>query len=311
MTQRNVRILVALGGLVAVLAAFAIGFTLAGDDDGEVAADDTTTTTTTPDDTTTSTTAASTTTSTAAPSGPPMIVADGYVLGYWDGTDWVSLVDPDGTGLPDAPDLVGEPYRYLSLGADPIERPLGSIVEGCYLGNNRVVDDPESEGRLGLPVWIDPLPRPVETIAASAAHEDAVRQWLEDQGVDDPEVEIQRVTRTDLDGDGVDEVFIEAGNDDSGQPSQEAGAYSVVLYRHVVDDQAVTVEIAGDVVTEDELESELAFVVVHRLLAIADVNGDGDLEAVTDDRFYEGAGVSVLDIAGGDVERVLDTGCGA
>lgn len=324
------RLLWFLGGVVSVLVIITAVVVFTSDDDGDdVATGSSTTSTETTTPASSSTTAddrdadeedddGDGTTTTVVPAAAPVIVADGYVLGYFDadGDAWISLsTDDERDPLPDPLVAGGETYRFLDLDGIDEVRPLGPVIEYCYLGINHGVDEDAGLGQVGIPAGgIDPFPRGVEVIGASPAHVDAVGVWLEEQGVAEPDPRIDRVTRFDVEGDGRFEVLIEASKDAHGQGTNEAGAYSVVLYRYVDDDEQVqTVEIGGDVVTQDEVDEqgEFQIVFVYEVLAVADLSGDGVFEIVTKGWFYEGESVEVLDVFEGTLTPVLGTGCGA
>ncbi len=47
------------------------------------------------------------------------------------------------------------------------------------------------------------------------------------------------------------------------------------------------------------------------LVAVADLNGDGRMEVVIDDAYYEGSSTAVYELAGdGSLVRVIGAGCG-
>lgn len=49
----------------------------------------------------------------------------------------------------------------------------------------------------------------------------------------------------------------------------------------------------------------------YRLAAILDLNGDGVMEIVVENGYYEGGGVGVFTAEGGEPELILHEGCGA
>ncbi len=317
-------ILLGVGAIVLVLALVTLFVVLAdGDDDGEVPADDDTTTTTGADPSTSSTeadpTTSSTTTTTAStttaplPAEPQVVIADGYLLGWWDGLRWVAATDAEGE-LPPRPVEPGTTYRFVGLEEREVEAALGPIDHGCYLENNWGVQMDAADDRVGLPATSELRPRGIAEIPPQQEHVDDVAAWLADVGLAGGDVEIERVVRFDVEGDGVDEVLIEASHDERSGFADEPGAYSVLLYRFVDDREEVqTVVIAGDAISEDDLGDDVggALVEYHDLVAIADLSGDGVFELVTHSGFYEGESVIVSTVDGPTVTPVLETGCGA
>jgi len=269
-----------------------------------------------------------TTSSTGAAAGRPVarptaapgqvIVANRLLVGWWDGTTW-QAADPNRRepGDPEVPLVLGSQYTFVSIDGRPVLRVLGASTSECIGPGPVYVDVPDDVARMvGVAGGVHLLPRPVEQISDAPAHRDSVRAWLVSEGVENPEVSIDRVTRTDLEGDGVDEVFIEASHlaNDSllGAP---AGDYSVVLLRHVVAGGVETVLVRGDVVTEGEATppNDLigGLLRTSDLVAIADLDGDTWLEVVVATAYYEGSGVAVYTWDGSAVEEVAAAGCGA
>jgi hypothetical protein len=114
-------------------------------------------------------------------------------------------------------------------------------------------------------------------------------------GVDAP-VEVDRVLRFDLEGDGADEILIEANRiADESLIGLGPGNYSVVLLRRVgpsgdVEDVVVHADTrpppAGDADSLTVVEVE----------GLADVDGDGILELGTSYRGYEWSGAELIDL---------------
>ena len=193
----------------------------------------------------------STPSATAEPAGAeppgPVVIVGGYILGWWDGAVWQSATSGDDGVLPPSPVQTGTDYQFLAADGTIANGPLGAVGEGCHLQNNHAVDDPRAGGGIGLPIGYDILPQiPMESTVAPA-HVQSVEDWLADRGVADPEVSIDRVIRVDLEGDGRDEVIIEASRlANETLLGEDEGDYSVVLLRVVGDDDEVqTIEIGG------------------------------------------------------------------
>ncbi len=142
-------------------------------------------------------------------------------------------------------------------------------------------------------------------------HIDAVRDFLESRRMSDPKVKITRILRVDLDGDGEDEVLINATNfstEDGDVPMDTAapGSYSVVLLRRVVAGKVETELIAGDFYVKDESSASN----LYELRGVLDLNGDGKLEVIVHSHYYEGAETTIYDCSGGKCEAALSVGCG-
>jgi hypothetical protein len=161
---------------------------------------------------------------------------------------------------------------------------------------------------LGLSGDWPALPRiPQELAVDFEVYLEAVAGWLVDQAPSQPVVMIEKIWRVDMEGDGADEVFINATrfSEPSGH-SVEPRDYSVVLMRTVIGNEVVTVELVGDYYPESV---ELQFPLTYSLEFIGDLNGDGRLEVVVGVTRWEGVGVLVFEIDHENVEQVLSVMC--
>ena len=137
----------------------------------------------------------------------------------------------------------------------------------------------------------------------------AVAAVLKDNGIANPTVRITQLLRVDLDGDGVTEVVLTASSYVNGVgPSAQAGDYSLVLLRKVINGQVQTTLLEGDFYTE---AAEFAAPNDFNVTAIADLNGDGNMDIAVHGEYYEGAWTSVYEVKGSTVKEVLVEGCGA
>ena len=118
--------------------------------------------------------------------------------------------------------------------------------------------------------------------------------------------------RTDLDGDGTDEVLIvaEHAEADTSLPPR-AGWYNLVLVRVVDGDGVRTHVLAEDVYTQDDPESYPSFG-RYRISAIGDLNGDGRSEIVVDGFYFARADTQVFEHLRPERSPllVLDAACG-
>jgi hypothetical protein len=312
--------LLAAAAALLVVAGLAAGLALGADDDPEgldVVGPDSTETTA--PSTSTSVPTTSTSTTTTAPPNPSsdvraLVVAVEGVLGWWDGSRFVrwdegQLVPAEG----------GETYRLVGL--DGTSTAVGSPPEpGCGIGDPvpltidvglEYPDDRLAPVPVAVAGVVEPAPRPVVAIGAQPAYVEAVSVALEELGVDDPSPELVQVLRTDFEGDGVDEVLLVVERlSDPNTLFAQAGDYSVVLLRQVVDEQVVTTVVASSIANPGP--NETPFVNAYRVGAVADLNGDGTMELVTRGVYYEGSGTMAARILpGGGIEEVLSVGCGA
>ena len=140
---------------------------------------------------------------------------------------------------------------------------------------------------------------------------DAVREFLESRRMSDPKVKITRILRVDLDGDGEDEVLINATNystEDGDVPMDTAapGSYSIVLLRRVVAGKVQTELVAGELYVKDESSASN----LYEIRGVLDLNGDAKLEVIVHSHYYEGAETTIYDCSAGQCKAVLSVGCG-
>lgn len=138
-------------------------------------------------------------------------------------------------------------------------------------------------------------------------YQQAVLDWLKEEGVKDPQLGNLQVFRVDLEGDGSDEIFISATHLDESQHTTKAGDYSVVLMRKVVGNDVVTKLVVGDVYASKELE--ITYPRTYSLANFIDLNQDGILEVVISYQKWEGFGASVFQVDGQEVLPRLSAGC--
>lgn len=149
--------------------------------------------------------------------------------------------------------------------------------------------------------------RPIQDLdIATDLYRQAARDWLQAQGLADPNVQIQRIARVDLEGDGVDEVFIAATYFKTPNPLSplvELGDYSIVLLRKVSGNEVLTLPLAADVY--HNARAEAGYPLTYKLLTFLDLNQDGVLEIILYVTRWEGSGVIVCELKNGTVIQVL------
>lgn len=187
---------------------------------------------------------------------------------------------------------------------------------------------PQAKARGGVfqvmvPAGLRAQPRPVTVWPnSSATYRAIVRQELQKLGFRNPQPHINTILRADLDGDGTQEVLIEASNIGLKRfypagPSDRGGQYSVVFLRYVRSGQAVTTILARDVQVKDVPQAEVdargsRVMTRFGLAGVLDVNGDGRMEVVLASAYYEGLSGRVLEFTPGwRAAVVAEAGCGA
>jgi hypothetical protein len=153
----------------------------------------------------------------------------------------------------------------------------------------------------------DLAPRPVESVGDDGTYSGFARSVLSDMGLDVAEPVIRQVLRFDIQGDGVDEALVVADDHPLGGGP---GDYTAVFLREIVDGEVVTSVVEEVSYITDKTYDEYG--AWNTVGAIADLNGDGDLEVVIDGGAYESWGIAVFDHvgAGEGLARVMAVGCG-
>ena len=234
----------------------------------------------------------------------------GLIIGAHAGGKWLSS-EQAGKALEP-----GRKYRLFTLTGK-----TGDAVGGKAAPNAEVCPDvweqtlqPATEkSAIALAVPWNPMPR---TAKASDKTQElyvkAARDFLVGKGIAKPVVKITQLLRIDLDGDNDDEVLLSATHypgEEGESPSQaEAGNYSFVLLRRVVDGKVQTKLVDGEFYPKAS-ESQTPY--RYEVSGLLDLDGDGRLEIIIYSAYYEGATVTVWRFGEGKLHKVLEIGCGA
>ncbi len=170
------------------------------------------------------------------------------------------------------------------------------------------------DGVIGLAAPWNALPRkPVIADTTQPVYVQAVRDFLKSRGIADPKVRIKRILRVDLEGDGEDEVLIEATNyfterDEVPVDAPKRGSYSIVILRRVTAGKVRTQVVAGEVYPKPD---ESVPPNVYKITAVLDLNGDGKLEVIVHSFYYEGGQTTIYHCEPDKIEAALSVECGA
>ena len=262
---------------------------------------------------TTSTTVAGTSTTsllTGNWADDPLITTDFGALGWWDGFDWL---DAETEGA--LPVVGGEDYQTIVLGSRGLTTagPQTIVCEPLELLGVQLADPGllgEFPGPYGVAIsapWAL-QPHLFEEVADDGTYATLASEILADRGLDVANPAIKQLFRIDLEGDGVNEVLVVAEEVTPGF-LMEVGDYSLVFMRRVIEGAVVTAILDETVVLGEEHQYSGA----HSVGTVADLNGDGKMEIVTNSAFFEGFGVSVWEYVDDDQGPVvrLQNGCGA
>ena len=270
-------------------------------------------------------------------SAAPRFGFDGFLLGAFIGGKWVS-----DEGLQDNEDFReyrvrgGETCRVYGFsapesGAATLEPPdddphIRSMT--ARTGSGAVVG--EGSARLLVTGGHNAMPRTAQVLPTdNATYKKIVSDYLSTRGLAVAKPNITQLLRVDLDGDGKDEVLIAAQNivsederfsfapdrplltpmmSPTGVPLRKAGQYSVVLLRRVVGSEAKNIALAEftskkNAPADADPFADSAW--VHKIAAIADLNGDGVMEVVTAEAFLRGLSYRVYVTKGASPHKVL------
>jgi len=269
-------------------------------------------TTTTTLSTTTTTVTATTSTALAGTWADQPLIATGFgALGWWNGADWL---DAESEGV--LPVAGGEDYQTIladSLGmttAGPqttVCEPLELI--GVELADPELLGDfPGPHGvAISAPFDLQPYLYDDQT-TDDGTYAGFASALLSSRGLDVDDPVIKQLIRTDLEGDGVNEVLVVAEDVTPGLLLQP-GDYSILFMRKVIEGEVQTAVFEETVVMDEDDQ----FLGAHSVGTVADLNGDGKMEIVSNSAFFEGFSVAVWEYVDDDLgpARRLERGCGS
>ena len=231
------------------------------------------------------------------------------VLGWWDGQGWV---DPED----DAPVPLegGEEYQVTGVGVPDVATVTGPAPElrGCGIGEVYGVALPSFDAALTAHVAVtgvtDIQPRPVTLLDPAGYRNEAVT-GLAGLGINDSQPTVTQAVRVDLDGNGSDEVLLTVTRSPGPGTPARPGDYSVLFVRRVV---AGSVEVTSyDQSIPDPTIAGPQYVDKVTVGAVADLNGDGRMEVITEHELFEGQSAYAYELdSGGNMTPVLGVSCG-
>ncbi len=261
-------------------------------------------------------TPANATTTTISEAGTGVVVSESGFLGAWTGSRWVRWDDAAFS----ADGLVGRPLRLGRLGHDPVVSRVMSVTEGCSdLGGPRSIalpigwpngaPDLDAPSAVAVVATQTIVPRPIKMLDPNnPTYIAAVRHYVGAQPV-----VIDQLVRTDLDGDGTDEVIIVARHprlDPKVTPL--GGEYSIVLIRRIERAAVTTIALQHNVdpVPKPD-DGPYPSSARNHIDAIADLNGDGAMEIVVSSRWFESHASAVYEPSSKTPsDPVLENACG-
>ncbi len=199
---------------------------------------------------------------------------------------------------------------------------LRGVVEGSAILNNTGEDygacpenkmmriEPQTEAgfAVGANAGWNLVPRALLMISVkNKDYRKIAADFLRTKGIDRTRINLRQILRIDLEGDGRAEVlmtgnFYKKGN----MEAQNPGDYSFALLRKIVNGRVRNILIDGEFFTRRDYYDPPN---TRRILAVADLNGDGRMEIVLDTHYYEGNWKQVFEINGTKLTKVLEAGC--
>ncbi|MEZ5227700.1 MAG: hypothetical protein R2710_13815 [Acidimicrobiales bacterium] len=258
------------------------------------------------------------TTTTAPPtpaSTPSLAIFRFGTLGGWTGSGWHQ---DDSSSPDDVGAAAGDQFQMAGIGVEPGTVEGGAPMLVCEpAGGFGVETSPELpydgfDGSIAIGVRADwnALPRTAAvTAGGTGVYLDEVARLIGQNGIDPALATVDSVARVDLEGDGVDEVVVTA-NRSPNWPEPEAGNYSLVFLRKLVDEEVQTAILFSTYLAETPPDF---YWVRARLAGFADLNGDAKLEILMASEYYEGAGIEAFEYVNDDLGpvSVIGSGCGA
>lgn len=254
-------------------------------------------------------------TTTTEPPPPPngVLVASEGVLGWV--IDGVLFANDNGV----APAVAGDEYRLLrpegvtgtAVGPAP---ELGCLGTTPFIDLGVTADSWPYDFPIGVSGTWDLFPQAVEVITTeNQTYKDITRDLIAQFGIDDPDPQLLQVLRVDLEGDGVVEVLVVAERlQGGGLAGAQAGDYSIVYLRKVIGNEVQQLVLHHSTL-QNLAPDEFGYLEAFRVPTVADLDGDGQMEIVTQGFYYEGSWTEMweyLENGQGGAVAALSVGCG-
>lgn len=152
------------------------------------------------------------------------------------------------------------------------------------------------------------VPRIPKLIAVTdKTYREIAADFLRTKGIARTKINLSQIVEVDLEGDASTEVIITGNFYKRGiMEAQTPGDYSFALLRKTVGGKVQNILIEGEFFTRRDYYDPPN---ERRILAVADLNGDGQMEIVLDTFYYEGNWKQVLEIEGTKLTQVLEVSC--
>jgi len=213
------------------------------------------------------------------------------------------------------PIVGGEDYQIALIGIEATTsggpqtlrcEPLDNL--GLQLDDEELLG--EFPGPYGVAVsapW-DLQPHLFEAFSDDGTYAAIASGLLADRGLNVPDPLIKQLFRTDLEGDGTNEVLVVA-EEIIGGYVPAAGDYSIVFLQKVVGGSAQTAVLGSTAITDPDTQYVEGFTIG----AVADLSDDAKMEIILNSAFFEGFGVALWEYVDDDIgpKLQIQTGCGS
>ena len=173
----------------------------------------------------------------------------------------------------------------------------------------RLEPETESGFAVGANAEWNLVPRVPKLIATrDKTYRKIAADFLRTKGIAKTKINLSQIVEVDLEGDGQAEVLITGNFYKQGiMEAQMPGDYSfALLQRKTVNGRVQNILIEGEFFTKSDYYDPPN---ERKILAVADLNGDGQMEIVLDTFYYEGNWKKVFEMKNGKLSKVLEVSC--
>jgi hypothetical protein len=150
--------------------------------------------------------------------------------------------------------------------------------------------------------------RPALMDSTTPPYADALKQVLNDLGLEDPLIQFLTLQRVDLEGDGVDEIVMTAFRQIAGSGSTviSPGDHALVVLRRLVGNEVLNIPLVSDVYLQ--AASNIS-PLEYRVIGMLDLNADGVLEIIIQGTSQTEMAILVFDLSAPSYQPVVTLSC--
>ncbi len=236
----------------------------------------------------------------------PTLFVDGLAIATYKSKTWTPILSKMEVTVPFR--AYGLDLVHITASTSIFELVYSEGVEGNFLPS------PYSSHVF----WSGPkpkYPRSIRTVSPDQSDYNVlVKDFVRSQTKKEPDfkIEINSIIRCDLDGDGKEEVLIEAGHqgltNDFSFDATKTATMSCTLLRHIKNGKAVTEPIFFFYAPAGGNQEPIQ---LTHLKTIADLTGDGNYEVIISADYYEGQSAHVFNLVKGQFKPLVENGAGA